>query len=390
MAPESTVGPVGCRASIINSLSAFCSHRNDIATAAVQSEHGLCEALTDMLWSDAPKNHANTLRLMRVLTMIEEIPPEKPPDPEAPPPPDWRLEAHKRVKDCMVVARCVQIIKTDDLDAVAGAARMVQVLGRGPDEKGLEECKRAFKEAGAMEALVKVTRGHEDHFFDDQARKQSSLALEVLDVDGPMIERETIRQELIETQSTLCETITHLARGGSFRVRLEAAAWVRQFVFSHGSQSQDTALGEGIVPLLCDCLVDYGPGSDQPPEKQNDALDGFGSLLMILLRPELPKDSSRFAFGEADAHFEKGDFFEASLSYTAAIHARHPDVRLCFLRRADCYSAMGRPEDAASDIKVAADEWVKFCRQTEETVRWLFSAFHSQIPWIYTLKMGFM
>ena len=75
--PESTLGPVGCRFSIINSLTAFCSHRNDIATAAVQSEHGLCETMTDLLWLDAPKNHANTLRLMIVLTMIDEIPPEK-------------------------------------------------------------------------------------------------------------------------------------------------------------------------------------------------------------------------------------------------------------------------------------------------------------------------
>ena len=44
---------------------------------------------------------------------------------------------------------------------------------------------------------MKVIRGHEDHFFDDQARKQARLALDVLEIDGPAIERETIRQELI-------------------------------------------------------------------------------------------------------------------------------------------------------------------------------------------------
>ena len=42
-----------------------------------------------------------------------------------------------------------------------------------------------------------------------------------------MIERETIRQELIETQSELCDTITQLGRGhnGSFRVRLEVSIY---------------------------------------------------------------------------------------------------------------------------------------------------------------------
>ena len=102
--------------------------------------------------------------------------------------------------DCGVVKVCTKIIKTNDLDAVAGAARLlqvrieeiysikrwhvciylyiagmdlqltddtcVQVLVRDPPpppdepEGGRVSCKTAFKEAGAMEALVKVTREH--------------------------------------------------------------------------------------------------------------------------------------------------------------------------------------------------------------------------------------
>ena len=344
---EHTVGPIACRAAMVDSLRAFVSHRNDIATAAVRSPHGLCEALTETLWSDAPKNHANTLRLLHALCLVEEPPAETPPDPQAPPPVDWRAEAQKRAKDCGAVQVCTQILRANDLDAIAWAARMVQVLGRGSDEKGCAETKRQFKEAGAVEALVKVIRGHEDHFFDDQARKQARLALDVLEIDGPAIERETIRQELIESQSALCKTIASLAGGNlginSFRTRLGAAAWVRSFVFDHGSQSQDTALGEGIIPLLVECLREYGPGSGMSAVDTNEALDGFGSLLLIVLRPELPNDPSRYAFAEAERLFAAGEYFEASVTYTQAIHSRHPNLRDCFLARSACYAAMNRP-----------------------------------------------
>ena len=70
----------------------------------------------------------------------------------------------------------------------------MSVLGRGPDESGCKPTVGRFKEAGAMEALVTVIRGPEDHFFEDQARLQSRAALEVLGVDSAAIERETIRQ----------------------------------------------------------------------------------------------------------------------------------------------------------------------------------------------------
>lgn len=369
VAPEHMIGPVSCRAALVNSLRAFVSHRNDIATAAVKCPHGLCEALTDTLWSDAPRNHANTLRLLHALCVVDEIPPETPPDPKAPPPVNWREEAQKRTKDCGAVQLCTQILRADDLDAIAWAARMVQVLARGPDEQGCTETKHQFREAGVVEALVKVTRGHEDHFSDDQARKQAKIALDVLEVDGPAIEREKIRQELIESQSTLCETISNLKGGNTFRARIEAAAWIRSFVFSHGSKSQDTALAEGIVMLLVDCLREFGPGSGMSLVDTNEALDAFGSLLLIVLRPELPNDPSRYAFSQAERYFEDGEYFEASDSYTQAIHARYPNLRDCFLARSACYAAMNRTDDAAQDTATAAGEWLNHCRRSEDAVR---------------------
>ena len=66
----------------------------------------------------------------------------------------------------------------------------------------------------------------------------------------------------------MCSTIASLADGrNTFRTRLGAASWIRSFVFSHGSQSQHTALSEGIVPALVECLEDSEP---RVREKSND------------------------------------------------------------------------------------------------------------------------
>ena len=80
---EAVHGPVSCRRSLLQSLSAFASHRPDIGSAAIgeppnrlqttgyrwaaslrdgvlwgaESRWSVCEALMLMLWSDAPKNH---------------------------------------------------------------------------------------------------------------------------------------------------------------------------------------------------------------------------------------------------------------------------------------------------------------------------------------------
>ena len=179
----------------------------------------------------------------------------------------------------------------------------------------------------------------------------------------------------------MCSTIARLADGSNtFRTRLGAASWIRSFVFSHGSQSQHTALSEGIVPALVECLREYGPASTLDEHAQNDALDGFGSLLMVVLLPELPNDPSREAFALAEGRFERQEYLDASLAYTQAIHAKHPDLRGCFLRRGECYAALGRAEESAQDYSTAAASWLAYCRGCEEVVRTMLALEDEEDP----------
>jgi hypothetical protein len=377
------VGPVSARGALVTALRSLTDGSTPATLRSIQLH--LCETLVTLLRCDSPRNHAGMLQLLLTLTSVvesdearafvqaERLRTKEPALSLV----DFRAFAHSEVHAKGGVQVLMELCATTSVytvtlrstpDVVAGAERVAIVLARGPSETISQQMVDTLREAGVVEKMVKVVRGPEDHMFRDAARKQAHVLLDLLGVDRPAIERETIRQELVEVQDVMESTILKLSEEPSYEKRKQAALWVRDFVFSHGSQSQYTALSKGIVPMVTACCRQHGPGSHADHSQQLDAVEVFGSLLLTLLQPELPKDNSRFAFATAESLFAEGQMFEASLEFTQALHAHHPDMCLCYQRRAACYTALGRGDDAKQDLVDAEVELKALSYRTEQVV----------------------